>query len=123
MSFQGIFGYVSKVDFIKYLYAKFNHHFSKEEWDPTNIFNQVYGINGAYFSDLDEDINFSPLVLIQSHDLAKLVAIKKLAEQLIEDNDFNEENIASKTYEIKKSYMLAKGMTEEDIKFWEEFSK
>ena len=119
MSFDGVFGYVSKVDFIKYLFVKIGAAFSKETWDPSNSFYKAYGIKGVYFSDLDKDINSAPLVVIQSYDLARLVASKQLA-----GTDINTEKaVEKKAQEISRNYLLEIGMSEDTIRFFDNLSK
>lgn len=113
MKFEGLLGFVNKIDFIKFLYKQFDISFQKDQFRPETSFCRAYGIKGTYLSDLDEDIPSSPLVLIQSQDLAELVAAKQLADYLVDSDDYTDAAIQKKAKEIARNYLIENGMTEE----------
>lgn len=120
MKFEGFFGHVNKLEFIKYLYKQIDVAFKKDEFGPSTPFARAYGIKGVYLSDLDDEILSSPLVVIQSSDLAELVAAKKLAEHWADREGYNNQQIQLKAKEISKNYLLENGMSEETYKFFQE---
>jgi hypothetical protein len=120
MKFEGIFGHVNKLEFIKYLYKQIDVAFKKDEFKPSTPFARAYGIKGVYLSDLDDEILSSPLVVIQSSDLAELVAAKKLADYWADREGYNDQQIQIKAKEISKNYLIENGMSEETYKFFEE---
>ena len=113
MKFEGLLGRVNKIDFVKYLYQQFDVAFRENEYRNETPFAKAYGVKGVYFSDLDEDIPSSPLVLIQSQDLAELVATKKLADHWADSEGYNDEAIQQLAQEISKTYLLENGMSVE----------
>lgn len=119
MKFEGIFGHVNKLEFIKYLYKQIAVAFKKDEFGPSTSFARAYGIKGVYLSDLDDEILSSPLVVIQSSDLAELVAAKKLADHWADIEGYNDQQIQLKAKEISKNYLLGNGMSEETYKFFQ----
>jgi len=120
MKFEGLLGYVNKIDFIKFLYQRFETAFRKDELRAETPFAQAYGIKGVYFKDLDDDIPSSPLVLIQSHDLVNLVAAKQLADVWADDERYNSQAIEQQAKKISKTYLMANGMSEETYAAFEE---
>jgi len=120
MKFEGMLGRVNKIEFIKFMYKQFDIAFKKDEFRAETPFAKAYGIKGVYFSDLDEDIPSSPLVLIQCSDLAELVAAKKLADYWADDEGYNTQTIEDKAKEISKSYLLENGMSEESYRFFQD---
>lgn len=119
MKFEGIFGHVNKLEFIKYLYKQIAVAFKKDEFGPSTPFARAYGIKGVYLSDLDDEILSSPLVVIQSSDLAELVAAKKLADHWADREGYNDQHIQLKAQEISKNYLLGNGMSEETYNFFQ----
>lgn len=120
MKFEGIFGHVNKLEFIRYLYKQIAIAFKKDEFGPSTPFAQAYGIKGVYLSDLDDEISSSPLVVIQSSDLAELVAAKKLADKCADPECYNDQHIQLKAKEISKNYLLEDGMSEETYNLLQE---
>lgn len=119
MKFEGIFGHVNKLEFIKYLYKQIAVAFKKDEFGLSTPFARAYGIKGVYLSDLDEEILSSPLVVIQSSDLAELVAAKKLADHWADREGYNDQHIQLKAKEISKNYLLGTGMSEDTYNFFQ----
>lgn len=120
MKFEGLLGHVNKIEFIKYLYKQIDIAFKKDNFEPTTPFSRAYGIKGVYLSDLDEDIMASPLVIIQSKDLAELVAAKNLADYWADSEGYNKEEIQLKAKKIAKKYLIENGMSEETYKLFQE---
>jgi hypothetical protein len=106
-----------------FLYKQFDIAIKKDEFQPVTPFAKAYGVKGAYFSDLEEDINSSPLVIIQSKDLAELVAAKHLADYWADYEGYNPEAIRKKAKEISKTYLMENGMSEDDYNFFEELER
>ena len=123
MKFESFLGYVNKLDFIRFLYKQFDNAFKKDEFRAQTPFALAYGIKGVYFSDLDDDINSSPLVLIQSKDLAELVAAKRLADYWADDEGYNAHAIHAKAAEIVKRYLIENGMSEDTYRHLEALNK
>jgi hypothetical protein len=94
---------------------KIDNAFSMESWHSNNIFNKVYGVNGVYYSDVDIEVN-APLVIIQSSDLARFVAIKEIATYFDEDDNLNKDKIEKRRLKIAEEYLLKTGMSEDTIK-------
>lgn len=120
MKFEGILGHVNKLEFIKYLYKQIAVAFKKDEFGPSTPFARAYGIKGVYLSDLDDEISSSPLVVIQSSDLAELVAAKELADHWADREGYNDQHIRLKAKEISKNYLLEDGMSEETYNLLQE---
>ena len=123
MKFDGILGYVNKLEFIKHLYKQIAVAFKKDEFGPSTPFARAYGIKGVYLSDLDDEILSSPLVIIQSSDLAELVAAKKLADSWADREGYNDRQIQVKAKEISKNYLIENGMSEETYELLQRLSE
>lgn len=119
MKFEGIFGHVNKLEFIRYLFKQIAIAFKKDEFGPSTPFAHAYGIKGVYLSDLDDEISSSPLVVIQSSDLAELVAAKKLADKWADPEGYNDQHIQLKAKEISKNYLLQNGMSIDTFNFFQ----
>jgi hypothetical protein len=113
MKFESTLGYVKKIEFLKFMFWKIDIAFKKDKLAAETPFAKAYGIKGIFFSDLDDEIPSSPLVIVQSKDLAVLVAAKQLADCLQAGERYTEMAIQERTEEIYKKYLIETGMSEE----------
>lgn len=72
-------------------------------------FISIYGVPGAYMSDINPHLAGAPLVIIQSSDFVKLVAISK-------EPRASGERIEQLVKELAHSSRLTSGLSEQDIK-------
>ena len=72
-------------------------------------FRTIFGLPGAYMSDLNPKLGGAPLVIIQSSDFLKLVARSK-------EPGANENRIEQLIKQLVHSKHLADGFSEQDIK-------
>jgi hypothetical protein len=116
MAISEVSGCASIKEILEAQRIKLMRAFSMKSYDPDNTFNGVYGINGLYYSDIDEEVS-APFVVIESADLARLVAIKQRASNYIEVDEIEKLRI-----EVGKKYLRANGMDEKTIKFFDDLS-
>jgi len=114
MSLGELFGIPTTKDMLSIMRSKITEAFSSSPYDPDNAFYKAYGINGIYYSDLDNEFT-APLVVIQSADLARFVAIKQIAEKYLNTDEYNEEEIEKLRIKIGENYLIENGMSPETV--------
>lgn len=114
-------GLVNKNEFLNKMRRIIHSALSLDSYDNRNIFHKAYGINGLYYSDVDEAVT-APIVIIKREDLTRLIATEKVLSyyQNYEEGVDIDEKIKKKQKEIEIGYLREKGMSQSDIDFFSE---
>ena len=112
-------GLVNKDELLNKMRNIIHRALSMERYDNNNTFYQAFGINGLFYSDVDEEVT-APIVMVKREDLTRLIAAEKVRSYYESDEfdvDYDEE-IKKKQKEIEVNHLRLSGMSQSDIDFF-----
>lgn len=112
MSLFGSMGLVQKDELLNRMRSIIHKALSMDAYDLKNVFYRAYGVNGLFYSDVDEEVT-APIVIVKREDLTRLIAAEKVLSYY-KNGDYKEE-IKRKQKEIETNYLRATGMSQSDI--------